>query len=116
MTAFLLRMRREGKSFGWIAKALGVTRSVVLGRAAKRTLARRWHVATRVTQETRAGEPAPLGPMRELLDEGRCRWIAGDVADADWRMCGHPSVHGRTWCAYHVARVFERVEAVGHGV
>jgi GcrA cell cycle regulator len=116
MTAFLVRKRREGKSFGWIAKALGVSRSVVIGRAAKRTLARRWRARTRVTQQARADEPAPLGPLRELLDEGRCRWIAGDIADADWRMCGHPSVHGRTWCAYHVARVFEPAQENGDGV
>lgn len=113
MTAFLLRMRREGKSFGWIAKALGVSRSVAIGRATKRTLACRWRARTRVTQEARADEPAPLGPPRALLAEGRCRWIAGDIADADWRMCGHPCVHARPWCAHHVARVFEPVKENG---
>ena len=110
MTAFLVRMRRQGKTFGWIAKALGVTRGVAVGRAMKRSLGVRPALRVRVIQATREGEPAAMGAMRELLDEGRCRWIAGDIDDADWRMCGHPSVHGGVWCAHHLARVLRAEE------
>jgi hypothetical protein len=115
MTAFLVRMRRRGKTFGWIAKALGVTRGVVVGRAAKRGLALRPALKSRVVQAVLRDEPAALGPERELVDEGRCRWIKGDVADPDWRMCGHPSVHAGSWCAHHRARVWKAREAAAHG-
>jgi hypothetical protein len=115
MTAFLVRMRRRGKTFGWIANALGVTRGVAVGRAAKRGLALKPALKARVIQAVRGDEPAAIGPRRELVDEGRCRWIKGDVGDRDWRMCGHPSVHGSSWCAHHRARVWKAREATAHG-
>jgi len=63
MTAFLVRMRRQGKTFGWIAKALGVTRGVAVGRAMKRSLGVRPALRVRVIQATREGEPAAIGAM-----------------------------------------------------
>ena len=46
----------------------------------------------------RVAEPQP-----QRLQRG-----AGDPARA-WRMCGHASVHGSSWCAHHLGRVRGRI-------
>jgi hypothetical protein len=105
MTGFLVRMRRRGKTYGWIAKALGVSRAACVARAVKLGLLLKPVVRGHVTFVRRAHEPAAIGARREVLGEGVCHWIAGDPTDGDWRMCGHPCVHGTSWCAHHLARV-----------
>jgi hypothetical protein len=60
------------------------------------------------------GEPKPLrkpdGTHYTLRDaaDSQCRWIAGPpVIDAP--ICGHRvAVKGKSWCAFHHARVFPR--------
>jgi hypothetical protein len=105
MTGFLVRMRRRGKTYGWIAKALGLTRGACVARAVKLGLLLKPVMRGHVTLARRAHEPAPLGARRDVLGEGVCHWISGDPWDSDWRMCGHPCVHGTSWCAHHLARV-----------
>ncbi len=106
MTAALVRWRREGASFGDIAKRLGVTRAIAVGKAVFAGLARRG-LRSRAMSEVRVlpDEPEPLGALREVLAQGLCHWIRGDAL-GDWRMCGHPSVHGGAWCGHHLARVY----------
>lgn len=111
MTSFLVRMRRRGKTYGWIAKALGMSRAACVARAVRLGLLLKPVVRGHVILARLADEPPAIGARREVLGEGVCHWIAGDPADADWRMCGHPSHHGTSWCAHH----FARVAAVGNG-
>lgn len=105
MTAFFRRMRARGRSVTWIARGLGLT---------PRSCARRALALGLIERKTQpplppAGvEPAPLGPPRTLLDEGQCRWIHGEPGIGEWRMCGHPSVHGSSWCAHHFVRCAAR--------
>lgn len=101
MTAFLARMRRRGRSYRWIAKALGVPRAVCVERAEAAGLLRR----SRLPVVTATDEPEPVGAPGDILDDGVCHWVAGEIAERQWRMCGHPSVHGTAWCAHHFARV-----------
>ena len=56
------------------------------------------------------GDQAPIGGEREVVDEGRCRWIGADMGTA-WRMCGHACAKDEPWCPHHKARVF--VEEAG---
>jgi hypothetical protein len=109
MVGELKRLRRLGFSFGRIARRLGVTRNAAIGKAMRLGFRVRVRAST---GQGRSGacvpEPAPLGAPREILGRGACRWIAGE-AEGAWRMCGHPSVHGSSWCAHHLARVFESV-------
>jgi len=108
MTGFFVRMHRRGKPYWWIARALGVTRAMLLGRAVKMGLVVRAVVRRRrVMLGPVAGEPDAIGPTREVLGKGVCHWISGDTHDADWRMCGHAAVGGSSWCAHHYARVFD---------
>jgi hypothetical protein len=102
MTLFLARMRRRGRSYRWIAKALGVPRAVCVERAAAAGLLQRSQPQQALV---RTDEPEPLGPPGEILDDGVCHWVAGDVDGGVWRMCGHPSAGGTAWCAHHLSRV-----------
>jgi hypothetical protein len=111
MTAFFVRMRRRGKPYWWIAKALGVTRATLLGRAVKMGLVVRAVVRRRMTSTPATGEPDAIGPVREIVGQGLCHWISGDTADRDWRMCGHPAARGASWCAHHYARVYDTAPA-----
>lgn len=103
MDGFLQRMHARGKSLKWIAKALAVSREACAARA----------VALHVVERRRGAwlcvpdvpEPAPVGPPNDVLGEGVCHWVAGCLTARAWRMCGHPSVHGTSWCAHHLARV-----------
>ena len=108
MTAFLVRMRRRGRPYGWIARALGVTRAALVERATRMGFIVRARGGRRFAAATAEGEPAALGPLREVLGEGVCHWISGDTADRDWRMCGHPAVSGTRWCAHHHGRAYDR--------
>ncbi len=109
MTAFLRAKRREGKTMRWIAAHLGITLGRAVAKAARLRLI--LHVPrTYVATEPMPGEPAPIGGEREVLDEGRCRWIGADMGTA-WRMCGHACANDEPWCPHHKARVF--VEEVG---
>lgn len=105
MTAFLLRHRREGRTVRWIARALGMPFEQVRKKAVGLGLVLRTAYLVRVPSIRLEDEPTPVGANRELLADDRCRWIAGDVMDPDWRMCGHPIVRGSSWCAHHHARV-----------
>ena len=96
----LKRLRRAGVAYWRIAKRLGVTCEA----AAKRGMLLGLRPQPRVHIAEAADEPAPLGALREILGEGVCHWIAGD-APGRWHMCGHPSVHGASWCAHHRGRV-----------
>ena len=107
MERFLVRMQRRGRTYAWIARALRVPRAACVARAEALGLWRRAPTGWR-RPLARTVEPAPIGPMCEVLEPGRCHWIAGDPAARDWRMCGHPSVHGTPWCAHHLARVLVR--------
>jgi hypothetical protein len=102
---FLRRMRRRGRSFGWIAKALGLSRD-----ACVRCAARVGIVRARRSDPTvvRYPEPEPLGPPREILEGPVCRWIEGDLEADAWRMCGHPSSGETSWCAHHRERALVR--------
>lgn len=105
MTAFFRRMRARGRSFAWIARGLGLSPRACVRRAAALGLLER----KTLPPLPRAGaEPAPLGEVRTLLDEGVCHWIHGEPGTAGWRMCGHPSVHGSSWCAHHYVRCAAR--------
>ena len=98
----LKRLRRHGVTYWRIAKRLGVTREAAIGEAMRLGLRRSGRVGTGAPDA--ADEPAPLGRPREILGEGVCHWIAGEPTRR-WRMCGHPSVHGSSWCAHHLGRV-----------
>jgi hypothetical protein len=112
MTAFARRMRRRGKTFAWIARALGFSRGDCVAALAREGVLCR---ATAPVARVETGdEPVAIGGTREVLDAGVCRWIAGDPCAADWRMCGHPSVHGSSWCEHHFARVSK--QRAGDGV
>ena len=112
MTAFLVRMRRRGRPYGWIARALGVTRAALIERATKMGFIVR---RQRFAAPALSGEPAALGPPRTVLGAGVCHWIAGDVGDPDWRMCGHPAAGGSSWCAHHYVRVYGSAPPAGEG-
>lgn len=106
-TQFLRRMRRRGKSFGWIARALGTTRDACIDRAVALNIARpKVRPATR--EALAAGEPPALGASREILEGAVCRWIVGELDQPDWRMCGHRALQDSSWCAHHFARVTGR--------
>jgi GcrA cell cycle regulator len=51
--------------------------------------------------------PAPLGPIGEFLSTG-CKFIAADRLIPDGQMCGHPTVPGRSWCAFHFSLCFDK--------
>ena len=106
MTAFLLRYRREGRTLRWIARALGMPFEQVRRKAVALGLVLRTTYQKRVPSVRLEDEPQPTGAPREILDEGRCRWIPGDPSDPDWRMCGHAVLGGSSWCAHHHRRVF----------
>jgi hypothetical protein len=98
----LKRLRRAGVAYWRIARRLGVTRKAAMARG--RLLGLRPLPRAPKWQD----EPAPLGELREILGEDVCHWIAGDPSRL-WRMCGHSSVHGSSWCAHHLERVRWRV-------
>ena len=98
----LKRLRGRGRTFGQIAKMLGVSRSAAIGKAMR--------VGLRVRARVKAARAAAMGAAGEILERGVCHWIAGDI-EAAWRMCGHKSVHGTLWCAHHLARVYENLAA-----
>lgn len=50
-------------------------------------------------------EPAPIGPWGESSGRRTCQWIHGDV-QVEWRMCGHPAVAFRPYCAAHAAKSY----------
>lgn len=104
MLQFLLRMRRRGKAYGWIARALGRTRAECVERAMKAGLLARQTPGPSVPI---ADEPEPIGPVKEILGDGVCHWICDEGGKGDWRMCGHPGVDGSTWCAHHRRRVYQ---------
>lgn len=106
MTAFLLRHRREGRTLRWIARALGMPFEQVRRKAVALGLVLRTAYQKRVPAVRLEDEPPPLGAPRELVADGRCRWIGGDVSCPDWRMCGHTARPGSAWCAHHYGRVF----------
>jgi hypothetical protein len=105
MTAFFRRMRGRGRSLAWIARGLGLSPRQCIRRAEALGLVRG---KTQPPLPPAGAEPVPLGPPRTLLEEGVCRWIHGEPRDAQWRMCGHPSVHGSSWCAHHFVRCAAR--------
>lgn len=106
MTAFLLRHRREGRTLRWIARALGMPFELVRRKALALGLVLTTAYQRRVLSVRLEDEPAPLGSPRELVADGCCRWVEGDVSDEDWRMCGHPVQGASSWCAHHRRRVF----------
>jgi hypothetical protein len=107
MTSALIAMRAQGKTLREIARALGVSHSVAVARAVLgRLLPRRRRVVLRDVRRL-PGEPEPLGGVAEIMPRGVCHWVVGDVAGHEWRMCGHRSVHGGSWCAHHRARVYD---------
>lgn len=104
MLQFLLRMRRRGKPYGWIARALGRTRADCVERAMKAgLLARQMPSSPQVV----CGEPVAIGPIKEILDEGVCHWISDEAGNGEWRMCGHPGIEESNWCAHHRRRVYQ---------
>jgi hypothetical protein len=110
MTAFLRAKRREGRNMRWIAAHLGITLGRAVAKAARLRLI--LHVPrTSVQSERLPGEPEPAGPERDIVAEGRCRWIEADPRDP-WRMCGAPCAKASPWCPHHKARVF--VKEVAH--
>lgn len=104
MIQFLLRMRRRGKPYGWIARALGRTRADCVERAMKAGLLARQASTPPVALED---EPLPVGPLKAILDDGVCHWISDEAGHGEWRMCGHPGVDGSSWCAHHRRRVYQ---------
>ena len=55
-----------------------------------------------------ADEPPPRGPMNDVVDSGRCRWIHGDPARPPWQMCGHVTLEGRSYCGHHTVRSYQK--------
>lgn len=107
LTAALVRLRRQGLSYGEIATTLGVSRSAAVAKAVFAGLARA-SSRQRLLRDVRVmlDEPEPLGAAGEILGLGVCHWIRGDSASDAWRMCGYPSIDGRAWCMHHKRRVF----------
>jgi GcrA cell cycle regulator len=101
----LKRLRRCGRTFGQIARRLGVSRNAAIGAARRLGL-----VAAPRSRIVAASmeEPTALGGACEILGPGVCHWIAGDVGGA-WRMCGRKAVPGKSWCEHHFSRVHERI-------
>ena len=106
----LKRLRRAGAAYWRIAKRLGVTREAAVEKAT--CLGLRPDARARVPAAE--DEPAALGGLREILEPGLCHWIVGDAGSA-WRMCGHRSVHGSSWCGHHLGRAHGRIAAVAPG-
>ncbi len=100
----LRRLRARGRTFGQIAKMLGVTRSAAIGKAMRVGLGGRPRAKVRAAATP---EPPAVGAAGEILGAGVCHWIAGDIGEP-WRMCGHKCVHGTLWCTHHLARVYAR--------
>jgi len=107
MTVALVRLRRQGRSFREIVHCLGVAHSAAIARG---VFARLAIEPERANLPADVGvfddEPEPLGSRHEILEDGVCHWIRGDVTHGDWRMCGRPSAAGSPWCPHHLARVW----------
>ena len=101
MRHFLRAKRREGRPVKWIAAKLGIAESRALREAHRLNLISR---SPREPAPRTAGEPAPIGPLREIVDEGLCRWLVG-CPKSLWRMCAHPAANGSAWCEHHRTRV-----------
>ena len=110
MTGFARRMRKAGRTFGWIARALGVSRETCVSEMARAGVLYRPRAARR--RVASAGEAAPetLGDLHEILGEGACHWIDGDPRTNAWRMCGQPCVRRSAWCAHHTAKAHRAME------
>jgi hypothetical protein len=108
MTGFARRMRKAGRTFDWIARALGVPRETCVAAMARAGVLYR---PRRKRRRIAAGrEPEALGGEREILDEAACRWIQGDPYTEHWRMCGQPCVQRSSWCAHHFPRAHREAE------
>lgn len=92
------------KGFG--AKGFQVTKSIKHKRDEAAFLEKRRRV-----EVMQAGEPEPIGPVRDYPDGDRaCHFMHGDVADVGWRMCGHPRRKGSPYCDYHAEKLSRKHE------
>jgi len=135
MTKALRKMAHDGFTCGQVAKALGVTRNTVIGKAYRMGV--KWAKAPDVTltteerrerhaarQRAYAAKQEALKREREVrmlkqclhTDEpidlshlptgrGECQWIEGEAVGR--KFCCAPVVQGRSWCPHHYAIVFD---------
>lgn len=113
-------LRAGGLSCGQIGRAMGVSRNAVIGKMTRLNLPRHsvigevrreFGTAPRV-QRTKplplvTEALSPIGEIETLLANGKCKFIAGDTKIPGWQMCGHPAMHGRSWCQAHYSVVFD---------
>lgn len=110
----------EGHSFSQIAAAIGGASRNAVGAKLQRlgllgnapqcrrlgpSTAKPWKPRPIKIKETGSKAPEPLGKPSELVPLGGCRWIHGDPANSNWRMCGHVTVsQKKPWCSFHAER------------
>ena len=105
MLRFLARQRRRGKPIRWIADKLGVSLVRAVAQAINRGLVLHTAYRGRRCVATREPDLEPLGQVREIPGDNRCRWMPAHPTDA-WAMCARPTEPGSPWCPHHRARVY----------
>lgn len=107
MLRFLARQRKRGKPIRWIAEKLGVSLLRAVAKAVNLGLVLGSAYRGRRRFADAPVELEPLGPIREIPDEGLCRWMPADPRDA-WAMCARPTEHDSPWCPHHHAQAYIR--------
>jgi GcrA cell cycle regulator len=134
MTAELVRLVAEGRSFSQIGAALGVTRNACIGRARRIGVSyREGNVRPRpirlapvasaaispppIPPLEPAEPPAPIPPaitkrVRPIdVRAGQCRWPYGNPDESDFSFCGKMQEIHSSYCAEHAAMAFQKKRA-----
>lgn len=117
----LVEMWKAGRTAADISRALGKTRSAVLGRAMRSGLSRRpGNNTPRSKQKAGKGEgrvrrPVPVAvpvpaKLYALADMSlrQCRWPYGDPKEDGFGFCGAETTPGSCYCAGHKAQAYVR--------